>query len=98
MHVVTPIHYTLGTPQLNHDLITMCTMNALQHAMHLGAQNIAIPSMSTGAASFPPDIVATLMIDAAAGWCSLQQTGYVEEINFCLFTQNEYQAYTRVFN
>ena len=96
--VVTPIHYSFDTPQFNHNLIEICVLNALQLAMHRQAKTVCIPSISTGGACFPMDIVATLTIDTAANWASLNDTGSVKHIKICNFNGEEYETYKRVFN
>lgn len=83
--MVTPIHYSFDTPAFNHNLIEICVINALQLAMHQKARTVCFPSISTGGAAFPMDIVATLIIDTAANWASLNDTGTVKEIKICNF-------------
>lgn len=96
--MVCPIHYSIETPEVNHRSIEICIVNALQLAMQMNAKTVCIPSISTGGAMFPMDMVATLIIETCANWASLHETGNIALIKVCNYDREENEVYRRVFN
>ena len=75
------------------DLLHSVYINSLLLAKEEGASTIAFPSISTGAYRFPVERAAFIALRAIVGF--LEKNTVFSELRFVLFTQEDFDVYTR---
>jgi len=75
------------------DLLHSAYVNSLLLAKEQGASTLAFPSISTGVYMFPIERAAFIALKAVKGF--LERNAVFSEVRFVLFTQGDFDVYTR---
>ena len=91
------IHAAVMGPDLvtSADYIRRATLSALARAKDLGLRSIAFPALGTGVGSFSLEECARIMRDAVREHVAAGTT--LARVEFVLFGQQAYQAFTHIF-
>lgn len=69
------------------------TLNSLKLMDKHNLKTIAFPAISTGIFGYPIDRCAKIMISTAKSY--LSSHSQIEEVNFCLYTESDYQVFEK---
>ena len=97
-----PARYVIHAAVMGQDLTTdaekiqTATYNALLRAHELGIRSIAFPALGTGVGGFSLAEAARIMFQASKKFVSDHPNTPLEEVIFCLFGEDAYNAFSRV--
>ena len=75
-----------------------CVVNILDTSASMGAQTLALPSISTGTYGFPPELNGFITIQCVLDWCMACDVKNLKNIKLCNFDQNIHNAFVQAFN
>lgn len=94
IHTVGPIYSGSIKDEM---ALSECYYNSLEEAYKKGCKSIAFPCISTGVYGYPLEEAVPIAVTSVVKWLS-EHTGYVINIYFCCFTDEEYAVFTDFFN
>ncbi|MFX0058808.1 MAG: macro domain-containing protein [Candidatus Heimdallarchaeota archaeon] len=71
------------------------TLNSLKLMDVHNLKSIAFPAISTGIFGYPIDRCAKIMISTAKEYLNKSEKTQIEEINFCLYTDSDFQVFEK---
>lgn len=90
IHTVGPVWR--GGNRGEPELLASCYQESLRVARHAGCESIAFPCISTGVYGYPPDLAATVAIEAVDDYF-LCEGGQDMDIVFCCFSPEDLAIY-----
>ncbi len=94
IHTVGPIY---GSHRGNEEnLLYSAYFNSLKIALEYGLKSISFPSISTGAYGYPIEEAVKIVVKAVKDFLDINDG--IENINFVLFSNENYELYRNYFN
>lgn len=90
IHTVGPVWR--GGNRGEPELLASCYQESLRVARHAGCESIAFPCISTGVYGYPPDLAATVAIEAVDDYFHCEG-GQDMDIVFCCFSSEDLAIY-----
>ena len=91
VHAVGPV-WALHEQAESAELLSLCYQAALDLAVTVEATTIAFPAISTGVYGFPPELAATIAVDAVKSWFEgTSETHQLAEVRFICFDDRNFQ-------
>lgn len=94
IHTVGPIYTNGGRDEAK--LLYNAYYNSLKLAVDYNLKSISFPSISTGAYGYPIGEAVQIAISVLKDF--IMEVNELDEINFILFSKNDYDVYFRVFS
>ena len=91
IHAVGPVWRGGGSEEER--LLAAAYRNSLQVAQEKGLKSIAFPSISTGAYGYPVEKAARTVL--ATVKCFIEENPFLDEVVFVLFSERDYEVYSR---
>jgi len=94
IHAVGPVWK--GGENQEAELLRRVIVNCLKETERLNASSVSLPAISTGIYGYPLDQAATIMLDSTINFLQQHNTS-IERIIFVLFTDRDFQVFSKIF-